>query len=283
MLRTIIYLVINVNSATSRRGLIVGGLSVFIFLAAGKAIKSSATLPNFQIREITIVEKLFPAGAIEIVKIHNSQSESFPKDFKIEIKNVSKKPIYYVNFSGRLPKTKPLYDGLGVGFHIFYGNSRLITNRTLAGPEDVPILPGETGMMTIQSSSADSLYKVLMKTGQLIELTSKVVLVPQFVNFGDGSGYQWEKPYGEVKEISSNLWDDCGGGIGGSCAKWQTRELTSGCGLENCSVYYNFSNVGGESCSEVCQNYEICTDQYGEEQMCRNVDLFPCGWLCFEV
>ena len=162
------------------------------------------TLPVQSQREITIVEKLFPADAVEIVKIHNPQSTSFPKDFQIEIRNVSKKPIYYVNFSGRLPHTKTSLKDEEIRFHIFYGDGRLITNRTLARPTDVPILPGETGRMTLRASQAESLYKYLIKTGRFNDLTSKVILIPQFINFGDSSGYQWEKPYGEVPKISTN-------------------------------------------------------------------------------
>jgi hypothetical protein len=271
-----------INQSVLHKSVVIFSVALVLLLVSVKVSQSSVRLSELQERKIVISEKLFPTGVIEIVNIYNPQSASFPKDFQIEVRNISKKPIYYLNFSGRLPNTKSISEGVGTGFQISYGDGRLITTRSLATSKDVPILPGKTGMMTIRDSHAQNLYNFLTKTGRFTELTSKVSLVPQFVNFGDGTGYQWNKPYGEAgkKDVSSNFWDECDTYPGGSCAKWQIGELTSGCNLAGCLVNYNSSNRGGEECSEVCQYYVMCTDELGQQNMCRSLDLFPCGLSC---
>src|SRR5262245_56006735 len=73
---------------------------------------------------------------IEIKKIENLQSDNFPQDFAIEVKNISKKPIYYLYIAAVLPNTAP--GGLPIGFRLDYGKPRLVSIDNRPEPTDIP-------------------------------------------------------------------------------------------------------------------------------------------------
>ncbi|MBX3279067.1 MAG: hypothetical protein KF868_13775, partial [Acidobacteria bacterium] len=85
---------------TSIVALFVSALSMVVL----PHIMSPDTTPlqrRYEIREYEI-----PNGIIEIVAVKNLQSDYFPTDFEIDIRNVSNKPIYFIEFLAILPEAK---------------------------------------------------------------------------------------------------------------------------------------------------------------------------------
>jgi hypothetical protein len=132
---------------------------------------------------------------IEIKKIENLQSDDFPQDFAIEVKNISKKPIYFIEIAAVLPNTAP--GGIPVGFSLGYGKSRLISFDNLSEPTDIPIAPGETVVLK-SSGGAQYVRKYLeirMGSSNIETALSPVVLWFQVINFGDGTGFIVDSHY----------------------------------------------------------------------------------------
>ncbi len=171
-----------------------------IFLVGGTIANSQSidTPATEKTREIKLVEKYFPSAAIKILNIYGEQSTTFPSDYKIEIKNVSDKPIYFVDLVCTLPLARKYY-GAPLSVKLIYGNPNLVTTGRLADPDDVPIKPGETAFLTPYKKMGQWLYEAMRDKGIFEEVSYQAILMPQFVNFGDGSGYQFHKYYQSPK------------------------------------------------------------------------------------
>jgi len=137
---------------------------------------------------------------IEIKKIENLQSDNFPQDFAIEVKNISKKPIYFIEIAAILPKAVP--GGMPIGFSLNYGNSpKLISFDNRPEPTDIPIAPGETGILkgTMGAQGTRKYLEKMMGSSNIETALSHVVLWFQIINFGDGTGYMVGSPYPRQK------------------------------------------------------------------------------------
>src|SRR5207244_2093875 len=97
---------------------------------------------------------------VKLVEIRNFQKESWVHDLEIEIKNISKKPIYYIEIFLKLPEVQ--YPPRFV-FELEYGNSKLINNDRLAGPEDVPIYQDEKFIFKIPKTQAQGFERMASK------------------------------------------------------------------------------------------------------------------------
>jgi hypothetical protein len=130
----------------------------------------------------------------EVVKIENIdklQSDKFPADFEIEMKNITKKPIYYMDIVVILRGT-PLIGAIPTGFRMSFGNPKLINNENLPGPTDIPANPGETFVLKPHPENVKSVRQYLSNQfgdSNVEAALSNVVLIFQVINFGDGTGY----------------------------------------------------------------------------------------------
>ena len=139
-------------------------------------------------REYKIVQPDWPVGVLELVEIKNLQSASFPDDFEVVVKNVGNKPIYGIDFG--LVFRRPR-----IGWHLLYGDERLSREFNLADSTDVPIKVGETGSLKLTASQV-MVFKRCIKDGAFTDADTKKLLInPQIVNFGDGTGYVINQPY----------------------------------------------------------------------------------------
>lgn len=174
---------------TSIVALFVSALSMVVL----PHIMSPDTTPlqrRYEIREYEI-----PNGIIEIVAVKNLQSDYFPTDFEIDIRNVSNKPIYFIEFLAILPEAKQFL-GIPLGFQLSHGSHRLVNNKELAQPTDPMILPGATITLKSLSPREHEGLQSLISKGKLPEsATSKVLLMPQVLNFGDGTGFIGSAPF----------------------------------------------------------------------------------------
>jgi hypothetical protein len=132
---------------------------------------------------------------IEIKKVENLQSDDFPRDFAIEVKNISKKPIYLIEIFAVLPNAVP--GGMPIGFSLRYGKRGLLEFPNRPEPTDIPIAPGETGILKTDESgqSTRKYLEKRMGTSNIEMALNPVVLWFQIINFGDGTGYIVGSPY----------------------------------------------------------------------------------------
>ncbi|MBS1788301.1 MAG: hypothetical protein JST85_11290 [Acidobacteria bacterium] len=159
-------------------------------IASYEALPATATSRQVQEdREYEIYQPNWPVGALELVEVKNLQSESFPQDFEIEVKNIGTKPIYGIYF------------GLGVrglGTDMYYGDGKLGAVSALASPTDIPIKVGETGILKLSANAAKGFQAGIEKLP--FADTHKILIIPQVVNFGDGTGYICNSPYPAKRE-----------------------------------------------------------------------------------
>jgi len=107
-------------------------------------------------------------------------------DIAFEVKNIGDKPIYYLSFFLDMPEIKP--DGIIVGAHLYYGQRSIFGEwKGMAQPEDVPLRPNETIVLTLGKLQADG-WDERSKIEKLPQ-PNKLSMVFQELNFGDGTGF----------------------------------------------------------------------------------------------
>jgi hypothetical protein len=171
--------------------------NLFMFLLFVSLFGQDPVSQNERIYKINQPEALRTVltEVIEIKKVENLQSDDFPRGFAIEVKNISKKPIYFIDIAVVLPNAAP--GGMLIGFSLDYGKSRLISFDNRPEPTDLPIAPGETGILKpdVSGQSTRKFLENMLGTSNIETALSPVVLWFQVINFGDGTGYIVGSPY----------------------------------------------------------------------------------------
>ncbi len=143
-------------------------------------------------REYEISKRIWP-GVLELIEVKNLQSASFPADFEVVVKNVGTKPIYGIDFDF-------VFQRRGTLWHLLYGDEKLRYFTNLADPTDVPIKVGETRSLKLPADQV-KVFKLCIEKGHFTDFdTKKLLIYPQIVNFGDGTGYIGNSPYPAIRE-----------------------------------------------------------------------------------
>jgi hypothetical protein len=169
------------------------------FVLASRYGSGKASAVVFQTRTVELHKGTFPHEAIEVTGYKNLQSATFPAEFQIEVKNISQKPIYYISFFIHMDDFQP--HGLPYGFKVAWGNPILVQNSKRAGASDVAIQPGESALLGLYGVKASNYLRRFKERGTS---AYKLILTPQVINFGDGTGYQVGSPY-PANSLSSSL------------------------------------------------------------------------------
>jgi hypothetical protein len=137
---------------------------------------------------------------IREVRNVNKEKDWF-RDMEIEIKNVSRLPIYYVALMLEFPDIPtdstpglPNADGIiparvVTGLTLDYGNPRLINVMNLAGPEDTPLNPGETYIFKVPEQRVPDLESTAKRKNVRVEDIKDIIVELNTVSFGDGTGF----------------------------------------------------------------------------------------------
>ena len=107
-------------------------------------------------------------------------------DLAFEVKKIGDRPIYYLSFFLDMPEIKP--NGIIVAAHVYYGQRSIFGEwRGIAQPEDVPLRPNETIVLTLGKLQADG-WDERTKNEKLPQ-PNRLSMVFQELNFGDGTGF----------------------------------------------------------------------------------------------
>jgi len=163
----------------------------------GSEIKKT---PQDRLRAITYQyknDKIF-----KIVEVRNLQKDTWLTDLEIELKNVSGKPIYLMQFLLNLPEIPPPPPATATTILSSYGNKDLMNNDRLADESDIPIKPGETYVYKVPKDKIEYLNRYVNESD--IVAVTHVVFSFYLINFGDGTGFFVGQPAKErVKKPSS--------------------------------------------------------------------------------
>jgi hypothetical protein len=117
--------------------------------------------------------------------VKDLNNEDWVRDFELEVTNTGDKPIYCLSLTIGLPGvTAPNGDEMGFAFH--YGRGELISIETKAGPDDVPIKPGETYVFSLSDLEVEGWERFRQRENK--PDAKKLVLYFGLINFGDGTG-----------------------------------------------------------------------------------------------
>ncbi len=150
----------------------------------------SQTPRTYKIHDLENIQTVLKE-VIEIQNIEKLQSDKFPEDFEIEVKNISKKPIYFVDIVV-IFRGPALIGSIPIGFRVGFGDGKLIDIDNRPGPTDIPINPGETGILKPYPANVNSVRKFLenrLGSDNVENALSSVALSFQVISFGDGTGY----------------------------------------------------------------------------------------------
>jgi hypothetical protein len=119
------------------------------------------------------------------------KNEKWLRDFELEVTNTGDKPIYLLHMLLILPEITAPYmivpDGNKMGFSLHYGRRELIDIETKAGPDDVPIKPGETYVFRFSDLTVQSWERFRQRENK--PDAKKLILHFQVLSFGDGTGF----------------------------------------------------------------------------------------------
>ncbi len=138
--------------------------------------------PPYQERKLK--EKTFDRMPVTVLKVKNLQSGTWPNDLEIEIKNVSTKPIYFLNIIIEFPDDTAPNGSSGIVLK--YGKIENMDIAVVAQPEDEHLDPGKTAWIIV-----DSVYRkgLLAKQASRPENFMKMELSFSIISFGDGTGF----------------------------------------------------------------------------------------------
>lgn len=144
--------------------------------------------------------KTFTRMPLEVMEIRNLQKEgNWLRDLEIEVKNISRQPIYFIYLTIYFPDvptpTPTPHPETGyvpeaiTGFSATYGPVRMTSLSQLAGPDDIPLKPGETYALKVSEAEAVG-FEYMNRTMNLPpEAWNRVELGFSFISLGDGTGY----------------------------------------------------------------------------------------------
>ena len=133
-----------------------------------------------------------------------NKGDDWYRELEIEVKNISRRPIYYISLGLEFPNIPPdtppftapppRADGSmpargTTGFSVDYGASRLSDLRVLAGPDDVPIKPGESYVFKIPEARVRGIEWMNQNMNLPPDAWKQIELSLDLISFGDGTGY----------------------------------------------------------------------------------------------
>lgn len=174
--------------------------AIFTVIAYSKSLNMvidySKVVAQEPARERAYKTKYWTPGLLEIVRVDNLQSDSFPDGFGIEVKNISKKPMYNIWVEVLLPDARQYLGGLTGSFPMKFGSARLHPAGSMAEPSDERLDPGESVVLKPHASVIDNFFTLSENRDQIRQNgTWRIILDLQKVNFGDGTGYQAGQRY----------------------------------------------------------------------------------------
>lgn len=122
---------------------------------------------------------------VRLRNVKNLQSDNWPKELEIEIENISKRTIYFINAYLLFPDD-PVPDGMS-GVNLQFGNIENMDAARLAKPEDEHLSPGELVTLTIGEMYRNGLAAKQKHSPQNL---MRVEFEIEIISFGDGTGFE---------------------------------------------------------------------------------------------
>lgn len=129
--------------------------------------------------------------AVDITEVRNLQDSDWLERLEVEVKNLSNKPVYYVQVLITLPDVKSTeLDGVSrtVVIPFAYGRRSLLKEER-ATSNDTPIKPGASYVFTIPRANRQGLQDRLASGIVPASAVLRVFIGVYALGFGDGTGF----------------------------------------------------------------------------------------------
>src|SRR5437764_214090 len=137
---------------------------------------------------------------LKVKEVRNLQKEEdWFRDLEIEVQNISNRPIYFISLGIEFPDIpaappETRADGSTpsrsvTGFGLTYGADRLMDVRELAGPDDIPLKPGETYVFKIPKARVLGFESMNREKNLPPQAWNKIDIEFDVISLGDGTGY----------------------------------------------------------------------------------------------
>jgi hypothetical protein len=168
---------------------------LLIFFASILLMKGMVTPSVAQSSEERELEDKVPKHLPIRVKIKKEKEKEFKdlknekwmRDLEVEVTNIGDKPIYFLDFHVSMPDIQAP-NGTNMAFRLRYGNYELGNFDNRAGPDDIPIKPGETCILKAYDSNVRGWD--LFRRNHNKPQPKKLILRFQVLSFGDGTGFE---------------------------------------------------------------------------------------------
>jgi hypothetical protein len=135
-----------------------------------------------------VIEDQIPSHLPIKVELKNLEVEPMLRNLELQVTNTSEKPIYYLELVISLPDVlSPT--GHPIAFTLRYGRTDLIDFQAPLQPDDVPLRPGESCILSIPDKYKKGLDIRLSKLKMRYADIKRVYLFFQLLNFGDKTGF----------------------------------------------------------------------------------------------
>ena len=154
-----------------------------IFLIKGIYSLGSAQSQESSSQERQFKTKEFKDMPLKVESVANLQSERWNEDLQITVKNVSRKPIYFILAYIVFPE-EIVADGF-VGIRLMFGKRENLRVRQIANEKDPHLDPDETHVFTIPEPFKRGFAGRTYKDFRLEFIV---------ISFGDGTGFEGSAP-----------------------------------------------------------------------------------------
>lgn len=173
-----------------------------------------------------VIEDYIPLHLPLKVELQDLDAERLLDHFTIKVTNMSKKPIYRLSFALVIPDIMSTA-GYPYGFDLNYGRMELgpitFTSRT----DDVPILPGESFVFRLESTSGKT-FEADAANRNIRQLDIKrFLLLFTELSFGDGTGFETSAGVSVPHIRAQTSGGGCGGGGDGGGAASGDKATTT--------------------------------------------------------
>ncbi len=162
--------------------------SVFILLTSASGLPSQLTKDLNDLRTLERLNVGYELPIEIVAFINHNKPGSWMRNFELEIKNISPKPIYGVFFDLSMPDDKGP-SGSPVAVSLSYGRPDLVHPSQLPIDNDKHLEPGESATISVSEPWCGGYEAHIASANVSEEAMLRLRLFVVAINFGDGSGF----------------------------------------------------------------------------------------------
>jgi hypothetical protein len=131
-------------------------------------------------------------AAVVVTAVRNLDSQAWIEELEIEVKNISTKPVYYLDVDVFFPDAVVNAEGVlrKLIIPLIYGRVELMKGGHFATPGDVPIRPGDSYIFKVPEQSRKGIERHLDEGIVSDSALKRLGIKGYSLSFGDGTGFK---------------------------------------------------------------------------------------------